>query len=215
MKTMWGKADTDGDGDLDPKEIGPVLHEMGRDVTPDMIESVRKELDKDGDGKIDAEEFADWYTKQPGKHTSNIHHNLSTRDFPERLRVTTERKVRRAHGSVVKEIAMFPDAENSNVLSCSYDGSVKVWCLKTGDIRQTLEETHGKNIREHTTINLPEICLMYGTVSKKNCFVLTEVMEVVGFPDNRQIMTCGGDCTVKVWDWATGECTATLVGHTE
>ena len=172
VDAVWKMADLDGNGHLNLDEIRPILEMMGRGkmhegkmtLTDDLVEQVRRELDKDGDGLITAHEFEEWYVQQP------------------------ERKVKRGHESVVKEITQFPDPENTNVLSCSYDGSVKVWCMKTGHILKTLEETHGEK---------------------------TQVFEVCGFPDNVQIMTCGGDATVKVWDWKLGKCNATLKGHTE
>ena len=171
MDEMFKMVDADGSGSLDLGEIKPILEQMGRAemvdgkmvVTDDIIKAAQKELDADGDGTIDAKEFEVWYKQQP------------------------ERKVKRGHESVVKEITQFPDKANSNVLSCAYDGSVKVWDMKTGDILKTLEYTHGEK---------------------------TQVFEVCGFPDNKQILTCGGDATVKVWDWESGNCNATLVGHT-
>ena len=35
------------------------------------------------------------------------------------------------------------------------------------------------------------------------------------FPDGRRIVSGSDDNTVKVWDAATGECVATLAGHSE
>ena len=35
------------------------------------------------------------------------------------------------------------------------------------------------------------------------------------FPDGRRVVSASGDNTLKVWDVATGECVATLKGHTE
>ena len=33
------------------------------------------------------------------------------------------------------------------------------------------------------------------------------------FPDGRRVVSASGDKTLKVWDMATGECVATLKGH--
>ena len=35
------------------------------------------------------------------------------------------------------------------------------------------------------------------------------------FPDGRRVVSASGDKTLKVWDVATGECVATLEGHSE
>ena len=38
-------------------------------------------------------------------------------------------------------------------------------------------------------------------------------MSVAVFPDGRRVVSGSDDKTVKVWDAATGECVATLAGH--
>ena len=40
-------------------------------------------------------------------------------------------------------------------------------------------------------------------------------MSVAVFPDGRRVVSGSGDKTVKVWDAATGECVATLAGHSD
>ena len=35
------------------------------------------------------------------------------------------------------------------------------------------------------------------------------------FPDGRRVISASDDGTLKVWDVATGECVATLEGHTD
>ena len=38
-------------------------------------------------------------------------------------------------------------------------------------------------------------------------------MSVAVFPDGRRVVSASHDETLKVWDVATGECLATLEGH--
>jgi len=33
------------------------------------------------------------------------------------------------------------------------------------------------------------------------------------FPDGRRVVSASSDCTLRVWDVATGKCVATLKGH--
>ena len=40
-------------------------------------------------------------------------------------------------------------------------------------------------------------------------------MGVAVFPDGRRVVSASGDRTLKVWDMATGECVATLEGHSD
>ena len=35
------------------------------------------------------------------------------------------------------------------------------------------------------------------------------------FPDGRRVVSASDDNTLKVWDIATGECVATLEGHSD
>ena len=35
------------------------------------------------------------------------------------------------------------------------------------------------------------------------------------FPDGRRVVSASSDDTLKVWDVATGECVATLKGHSD
>ena len=64
---------------------------------------------------------------------------------------------------------MFPDG--SKALSCSYDKTAKVWCLRTGRCIVTLKG-HGSSVNE--------------------CCV---------FPDGDKVLTASKDGTLKVWGW--------------
>jgi hypothetical protein len=76
---------------------------------------------------------------------------------------------KRQHSHIVKEIVVFPDG--SKAVSCSYDKTAKVWCLRTGRCLVTLKG-HGSNVNE--------------------CCI---------FPDDKKILTGSKDGTIKVWCW--------------
>ena len=44
---------------------------------------------------------------------------------------------------------------------------------------------------------------------------LVQVNSVAIFPDGRRVVSGSDDKTAKVWDVATGECLATLAGHSK
>ena len=56
-----GRADADGNGDLDRDEMALVLKQMGREVDDAGLDEIIREVDKDGDGQIDFSEFEAWW----------------------------------------------------------------------------------------------------------------------------------------------------------
>jgi WD40 repeat protein len=43
----------------------------------------------------------------------------------------------------------------------------------------------------------------------------SQVESVAVFPDGRRVVSASNDNTLKVWDVATGQCVATLEGHSK
>ena len=57
----FSKFDKDGNGTIDPKELGQLSKDLGQEITEEQIEEAMKELDLNGDGVVDLEEFSRWY----------------------------------------------------------------------------------------------------------------------------------------------------------
>jgi len=85
------------------------------------------------------------------------------------------------HTSSVRSLAISPD--NTTIVSGSYDNTIKVWDLATGQLKATLTG--------HSS----------------------EIESVAISTDNSTIVSASGDKTVKVWDLKTGELKATLTNH--
>ena len=57
FKAAFNLFDKDGDGTVTTKEIGAVLRKMGQDPTEDELRQMIHDVDSDGNGHIDFEEF--------------------------------------------------------------------------------------------------------------------------------------------------------------
>merc|ERR1712131_138253 len=57
FKAAFDLFDKDGDGTVTTKEIGAVLRKMGQDPTEDELRQMIHDVDSDGNGHIDFEEF--------------------------------------------------------------------------------------------------------------------------------------------------------------
>ena len=139
------------------------------------------------------------------------------------------------HKHVVKELVMFPDGKRA--LSCSYDKTVKVWCLRTGGCLHTLEGHTGqvfeccvspdgrKVLSAAKEMKIwdweAETCeLTFGTDKHsgkdiRGCGIFND--------DGKRAFSCSKDTTVCIWEIHYGdggtaeraECIRTLSGHTD
>ena len=64
---MFKEVDVDGNGLLDPEELKQLTSKLGLDLTEDQVTKVMAEIDADGSGEVDFEEFFDWYVDQKDK----------------------------------------------------------------------------------------------------------------------------------------------------
>ncbi|KAF7884747.1 uncharacterized protein EAF02_005083 [Botrytis sinoallii] len=57
MRSAFQVFDVDGSGTISPEEIYKLMASLGENLSEDEIKSMVKEVDKNGDGSIDYEEF--------------------------------------------------------------------------------------------------------------------------------------------------------------
>ena len=57
FKEVFSMFDKDGDGTVSTKELGVVMRALGQNPTEKEIEEMVLEVDKDGNGEIDFDEF--------------------------------------------------------------------------------------------------------------------------------------------------------------
>ncbi|MBN2574213.1 MAG: DUF4062 domain-containing protein, partial [Deltaproteobacteria bacterium] len=70
------------------------------------------------------------------------------------------------------------------VVTASWDGTVRVWNLDTGECLKVMQDHHA-----------------------------SRVGELVLHPDGMRAVTCSGDCTSRVWELETGKCLHTIFHH--
>ncbi|MEM9544509.1 MAG: TIR domain-containing protein [Bacteroidota bacterium] len=131
----------------------------------------------------------------------------------------------KGHTSSVYKCAISPDGKN--IVSSSYDNTIKIWELATGRNLATLEghtddvlgcaiSPDGKNIVSGSYDNTIKI---WELATGKNLATLEGHTKYVHgcsiSPDGKKIVSCSGDSTIKIWELATGRNLATLEGHAQ
>ncbi|CAG8890696.1 unnamed protein product [Penicillium egyptiacum] len=132
----------------------------------------------------------------------------------------------KGHSGGVNAIAFFPD--DKQLVSGSFDGTIKIWDTATGDRQKTLKDwvnivafsSDGKRIASEShdgTIKLWDTAT--GGFRKTLAGHLRRVTTVAFSPDGKQIALGGYDgfydVTIKLWDTATGDLQKTLGGHSD
>ena len=64
LRSIFDAIDTDGNGTLEPTEIGEVMKELGMYTTDEALTQVIQQVDDDGNGVIEFEEFVQIISNQ-------------------------------------------------------------------------------------------------------------------------------------------------------
>ncbi|XP_062201652.1 probable calcium-binding protein CML8 [Phragmites australis] len=67
IKEAFDLFDTDGSGSIDPRELNVAMRALGFEMTPEQINQMIAEVDKDGSGTIDLDEFEHMMTDKMGE----------------------------------------------------------------------------------------------------------------------------------------------------
>ncbi|XP_015697179.1 probable calcium-binding protein CML8 isoform X1 [Oryza brachyantha] len=67
IKEAFDLFDIDGSGTIDPKELHTAMRALGFEMTPEQINQMIREVDKDGSGTIDFDEFVHMMTDKMGE----------------------------------------------------------------------------------------------------------------------------------------------------
>eukprot|EP01051_Picozoa_sp_SAG22_P023230 SAG22_NODE_5905_length_933_cov_1.426859_1_plen_110_part_10 len=66
---LFQEADADGSGGLDKDEVAALARNLGRPLSEQELDEAMAEMDEDGGGTVEFEEFYSWYEKQTGEGT--------------------------------------------------------------------------------------------------------------------------------------------------
>jgi WD40 repeat protein len=128
------------------------------------------------------------------------------------------------HTDRVLGVALTPDGRRA--VSASYDGTLRVWDLESGQSVNTLEgHTHwvwGVTLTPdgRRAVSACEDCMLRVWDLKSGRSVGTleghtrGVRGVAVTPDGRRAVSASYDRTLRVWDLESGQCVNTLEGHT-
>ncbi|KAM9343066.1 troponin C, skeletal muscle [Pholidichthys leucotaenia] len=77
FKAAFDMFDTDGGGDISTKELGTVMRMLGQNPSREELDAIIEEVDEDGSGTIDFEEFLVMMVQQlkedqPGKSEAEL-----------------------------------------------------------------------------------------------------------------------------------------------
>lgn len=67
LQGVFDKFDSDKNGSIDRDEFAQFLAAIGRTMTPEQIDAGFKQIDRDGSGVIEFDEFVDWWEQKQGK----------------------------------------------------------------------------------------------------------------------------------------------------
>ena len=126
------------------------------------------------------------------------------------------------HTNSVTSVAWSPDG--SQIVSSSFDSTVRIWNAATGNLTRTLNgHTHcvlsvawspdGSQIVSGSFDNTVRIWNATTGESRTLNGHTNSVLSVAWSPDGKQIVSGSRDKTVRIWDAATGNLIRTLNGH--
>lgn len=71
ISLMFNKFDANGDGKISLSELSSILNALGSETSPDEVQRIMTEIDTDGDGFIDFDEFNTFYFDGLGKESND------------------------------------------------------------------------------------------------------------------------------------------------
>ena len=89
---MFRKFDVNGDGKISSSELGSIMGSLGQPATEEELDNMIREVDADGDGHINLEEFIELNTKDidPNEILENLKDAFSVFDIDKNGSISAE-----------------------------------------------------------------------------------------------------------------------------
>ncbi len=132
-------------------------------------------------------------------------------------------KILYGHSSPINSVAINPDGKT--LVSGSYDNTIKIWDLQTGELKSTLSghsgavfsvaiSPDGKTLVSGSADKTIKIWnLQIGELKSTLPGHFDSVHSVAISPDGKTLVSENADKTIKIWNLQTGELKSTLSGH--
>jgi len=147
LKEQFDKMDTDGNGQIDLEELTEVIYKQGviRTEAEARATAIIAELDEDGDGKVNMDEWTN--AKVAGKlgRDEKIRVTFEAIDYDGDGYITHDELVKYFDGLLAKEhiAEMIKEVDENNDDRISYEEFAKT--MKHGDIERTLADLFPQN----------------------------------------------------------------------
>ena len=83
VRKLFSAVDADGSGGLDTEELGKLCGRLGIAMSPEEVATALKDMDTDGDGTADFQEFAAWYKKVRAESLAKLDGPAGAADDPD------------------------------------------------------------------------------------------------------------------------------------
>ncbi|VFQ98113.1 unnamed protein product [Cuscuta campestris] len=125
MEQVFAKFDANSDGKISASELGSILTSLGATATEQDLEDLIKEVDRDGDGHIDLQEFIELNTKDvdPEEIMANLKEAFSVYDINRDGTITAE-ELHQVMGSLGEGCSMAECRKMINGVDSDGDGMI-------------------------------------------------------------------------------------------
>ncbi|ETO30580.1 calcium ion binding protein [Reticulomyxa filosa] len=142
LKQAFSMFDNDNDGEITSVELGKVMEQLGQKLTDQELADMIKEIDADGNGSVDFEEFKSMMAKQLSTH-HDVEQELQTafelvdKDHDGKLSAKDLKEAMKSFGEdisdeEISDMIRFADQDNSSREFVNFESFKKIMLAGDG-----------------------------------------------------------------------------------